>query len=53
MPERRGFGFGSSVWWGDRDTGLAMAFVADGVRRDEAGAIARRDLSVAVRAIAR
>ncbi len=43
-------GFGSSVCWGDRETGLAMAFLANGVRRDEAGAIARRDLSDAVRA---
>ena len=30
--------------------GLAMAFLSNGVRRDEAGAIARRDLSDAVRA---
>jgi CubicO group peptidase (beta-lactamase class C family) len=43
-------GFGSSVCWGDADTGLAMAFLTTGVRRDEAGAIARRDLSDAVRA---
>ena len=43
-------GFGSSVCWGDRDLGLAMAFLTNGVRRDEAGAIARRDLSDAVRA---
>lgn len=43
-------GFGSSVCWGDADTGLAMAFLTNGVRRDEAGAIARRDLSDAVRA---
>jgi hypothetical protein len=28
-----------------------MAFLSNGVRRDEAGAIARRDLSDAVRAI--
>lgn len=42
-------GFGSSVCWGDRDSGLAMAFLTNGVRRDEAGAIARRDLSDAVR----
>jgi CubicO group peptidase (beta-lactamase class C family) len=42
-------GFGSSVCWGDADTGLAMAFLSNGVRRDEAGAIARRDLSDAVR----
>lgn len=43
-------GFGSSVCWGDADTGLAMAFLANGVRRDQAGAMARRDLSDAVRA---
>jgi CubicO group peptidase (beta-lactamase class C family) len=42
-------GFGSSVCWGDADTGLAMAFLSNGVRRDEAGAVARRDLSDAVR----
>ena len=42
-------GFGSSVCWGDADAGLAMAFLSNGVRRDEAGAIARRDLSDAVR----
>lgn len=46
-------GFGSSVCWGDRDLGLAMAFLSNGVRRDEAGATARRDLSDAVRAICR
>jgi hypothetical protein len=28
-----------------------MAFLTNGVRRDEAGAVARRDLSDAVRAI--
>ncbi len=44
-------GFGFSVCWGDRDPGLAMAFMTNGVRRDEAGAIARRDLSDAVRAV--
>jgi CubicO group peptidase (beta-lactamase class C family) len=44
-------GFGSSVCWGDPDLGLAMAFLANGVRRDEAAATARRDLSDAVRAI--
>jgi CubicO group peptidase (beta-lactamase class C family) len=44
-------GFGSSVCWGDPDLGLTMAFLANGVRRDEAGATARRDLSDAVRAI--
>jgi CubicO group peptidase (beta-lactamase class C family) len=43
-------GFGSSICWGDADSGLAMAFLSNGVRRDEAGAIARRDLSDAVRA---
>src|SRR5215213_2273001 len=43
-------GFGSSVCWGDADTGVAMAFLSNGVRRDQAGAIARRDLSDAVRA---
>jgi CubicO group peptidase (beta-lactamase class C family) len=42
-------GFGSSVCWGDRDLGVAMAFMTNGVRRDEAGATARRDLSDAVR----
>jgi CubicO group peptidase (beta-lactamase class C family) len=44
-------GFGSSICWGDADTGLTMAFLTNGVRRDEAGAVARRDLSDAVRAI--
>ena len=44
-------GFGSSVCWGDADTGLAMAFLTNGVRRDEAGALARRDLSDAVRSL--
>ena len=43
-------GFGSSVCWGDADLGLAMAFLTNGVRRDEVGAVARRDLSDAVRA---
>jgi CubicO group peptidase (beta-lactamase class C family) len=43
-------GFGSSVCWGDADGELAMAFLTNGVRRDQAGAIARRDLSDAVRA---
>jgi CubicO group peptidase (beta-lactamase class C family) len=46
-------GFGSSVCWGDRDLDLAMAFMSNGVRRDEAGAIARRDLSDAVRTLCR
>jgi CubicO group peptidase (beta-lactamase class C family) len=45
-------GFGSSVCWGDTDLGLSMAFLSNGLRRDEAGAIARRDLSDAVRAVA-
>jgi CubicO group peptidase (beta-lactamase class C family) len=45
-------GFGSSVCWGDRDLDLSMAFLTNGVRRDEAGAVARRDLSDAARAIA-
>jgi CubicO group peptidase (beta-lactamase class C family) len=42
-------GFGSSVSWGDTDLAVAMAFLTNGVRRDEAGATARRDLSDAVR----
>jgi CubicO group peptidase (beta-lactamase class C family) len=46
-------GFGSSVCWGDTDLQLSMAFLSNGLRRDEAGAIARRDLSDAVRATAR
>jgi len=46
-------GFGSSVCWGDPDLQLAMAFLSNGVRRDQAGAIARRDLSDAVRAAVR
>jgi hypothetical protein len=46
-------GLGSSVCWGDPDPALAMAFLANGVRRDEAGAVARRDLSDAVRAAGR
>jgi CubicO group peptidase (beta-lactamase class C family) len=45
-------GFGSSVCWGDTDLQLSMAFLSNGLRRDEAGAIARRDLSDAVRATA-
>ncbi|MFN8662213.1 MAG: serine hydrolase domain-containing protein [Thermomicrobiales bacterium] len=44
-------GFGSSVCWGERDQGLAFAFLTNGVRRDAAGAIARRDLSDAVRSV--
>ncbi len=43
-------GFGTAICWGDRDLDLAMVFVTNGVRRDEAGAEARRDLSDAVRA---
>jgi CubicO group peptidase (beta-lactamase class C family) len=43
-------GFGSSICWGDSELGLTMAFLSNGMRRDEAGAIARRDLSDAVRA---
>ena len=46
-------GFGTSICWGDRDLDLAMVFVANGVRRDDAGAEARRDLSDAVRAACR
>jgi len=44
-------GFGSSICWGDTGLGLSMAFLSNGLRRDEAGAIARRDLSDAVRAV--
>jgi CubicO group peptidase (beta-lactamase class C family) len=43
-------GMGSSVTWADRETGVAMAFLSNGARRDAAGAIARRDLSDCVRA---
>jgi CubicO group peptidase (beta-lactamase class C family) len=43
-------GFCSSICWGDLDLQLAMAFMSNGVRRDEAGAVARRNLSDAVRA---
>jgi len=46
-------GFGSSVCWGDPELDAAMAYLSNGVRRDAAGAIARRDLSDAVRAVAR
>jgi CubicO group peptidase (beta-lactamase class C family) len=46
-------GFGSSLCWGDPDLGLAMAFLTNGVRRDADGAVARRDLSDAVRASCR
>ncbi len=44
-------GMGTSVCWGDRDTGVSFAFLANGVRRDKAGAIARRDLSDLVRTL--
>jgi CubicO group peptidase (beta-lactamase class C family) len=44
-------GFGSSVCWGDSDLELAMALLTNGLRRDEAGATARRNLSDAVRAM--
>ena len=44
-------GFGSSICWGDTELQLAMVFLSNGLRRDEAGAIARRDLSDAVRAV--
>jgi CubicO group peptidase (beta-lactamase class C family) len=43
-------GMGTSVCWGDRDTGLAVAFLTNGFRRDKAEAIARRDLSDHIRA---
>ncbi|MCC6945395.1 MAG: beta-lactamase family protein [Thermomicrobiales bacterium] len=42
-------GLGSSVCWADRDSGLVMVFLSNGLRRDSAGAIARRDLSDLVR----
>lgn len=45
-------GFGSSICWGDADTELTMAVLSNGVRRDDAGAIARGDLSDSVRAAA-
>lgn len=45
-------GFGTSICWGDPDLGVAMAFLSNGVRRDEAGAVARRDLANSVRRIA-
>jgi CubicO group peptidase (beta-lactamase class C family) len=44
-------GMGTSVCWADRDTGLAVAYLTNGVRRDKAGAIARRDLSDLVRTL--
>lgn len=43
-------GFNYSVCWGDHGGGLAMAFLTNGIRKDRDGAIARRDLSDAVRA---
>jgi CubicO group peptidase (beta-lactamase class C family) len=46
-------GFGTSVCWGDLDRQVTMAFLTNGVRRDEAGAEGRRDLSDAVRAACR
>jgi len=46
-------GMGSSVCWADRDSGLAMAFLSNGIRRDAAGAIGRRDLSDLVRSTCR
>ena len=46
-------GFGTSVCWGDSDTTVTMAFMTNGVRADEAGAIARRDLADAVRCACR
>src|SRR4029079_14237801 len=46
-------GMGSSVCWAARDTGLAMAFLSNGIRRDAAGAIGRRDLSDLVRSTCR
>lgn len=46
-------GMGTSVCWADRDTGLAIAFLTNGIRRDKAGAIARRDLADAIRAVLR
>lgn len=46
-------GFGTSISWGDPDLGLAFSFLTNGIRRDEAGATARRDLSDAARTAAR
>ena len=46
-------GFGTSVCWGDSEIGISMAFMTNGIRADEAGAIARRDLSDAVRSLCR
>lgn len=42
-------GMSTSVCWADRDTGLAFAYMTNGLRRDKFAAIARRDLSDAVR----
>jgi CubicO group peptidase (beta-lactamase class C family) len=42
-------GMSTSVCWADRDTGLAFAYLTNGLRRDKFAAIARRDLSDAVR----
>jgi CubicO group peptidase (beta-lactamase class C family) len=42
-------GMSTSVCWGDRDTGLAFAYMSNGLRRDKFAAITRRDLSDAVR----
>ena len=42
-------GFNFSVCWGDHGDGLAMAFLTNGIRKDVDGAVARRDLSDAVR----
>jgi CubicO group peptidase (beta-lactamase class C family) len=44
-------GFGTSISWGDPDLGLAFSFLTNGIRHDEAGATARRDLSDAARAV--
>jgi CubicO group peptidase (beta-lactamase class C family) len=42
-------GMSTSVCWGDRDTGLSLAYMTNGLRRDKCAAIARRDLSDTVR----
>jgi CubicO group peptidase (beta-lactamase class C family) len=42
-------GMSTSVCWADRDTGLAFAYLTNGLRRDKFAAITRRDLSDAVR----
>jgi len=46
-------GFGTSICWGDSEIRMSMAFMTNGIRADEAGAIARRDLSDAVRCACR